>query len=74
LHGQGGERTFAHVTEAFVTVDYVETIAAALPEGATLTVYCLAHDSDLRKPDSIVVRKLPGDLANRYCEAVTVAG
>lgn len=74
LHGQGGERTFAHVTEDFVTTDYLDRVAAELPDGATLTVYCLAHDSELEKPDNVVVRKLPGDLANRYCEAVSVAG
>jgi adenine-specific DNA-methyltransferase len=74
LHGQGGERTFAHITEEFVTGDYLENVGAALPDGATLTVYCLAHDSEFEKPDNIIVRKLPSDLANRYCEAVTVAG
>jgi adenine-specific DNA-methyltransferase len=74
LHGRGGERTFAHVTEEFVTGDILESLGADLADGATLTVYCLAHDSDLQKPDNIVLRKLPGDLANRYCEAVTVAG
>jgi adenine-specific DNA-methyltransferase len=74
LHGQGGERTFAHVTEEFVTTDYLEGVAANLPDGGSLTVYCLARDSELALPENVVVRKLPGDLANRYTEAVTVAG
>jgi adenine-specific DNA-methyltransferase len=74
LHGQGGERTFAHVTEEFVTTDYLETITPELPEGGTVTVYCLAHDSDLHVPEGVVVRKLPGDLANRYCGSVSLAG
>ena len=70
LHGQGGERAFAHVTEDFVTGDYVENVTAALPDGATVTVYCLAYDSDLERPENVLLRKLPGDLANRYCEAI----
>ena len=34
LHGQGGERTFAHVTEEFVTADYLDSLVAASPTAA----------------------------------------
>src|SRR5207302_1605319 len=34
----------------------------------------LVVDSDLERPENVMVRKLPGDLANRYCDAVAVAG
>ena len=37
-----------------------------------MTVYCLAHDSELDAPEGVVLRKLPGDLANRYCEVATL--
>jgi adenine-specific DNA-methyltransferase len=73
LHGHGGERTFAHVSEDFITSDYLSEVAGHLPDGATVTVYCLAYDSALERPENVVVRKLPGDLANRYCDAVAVA-
>jgi adenine-specific DNA-methyltransferase len=72
LHGQGGERTFAHVTEEFVTADYLDSLVSKLPDGGTITVYCLAFDSELTVPEGVVLRKLPGDLANRYCEVATL--
>ena len=67
LHGQGGERAYAHVTEEFVTSDYLERVHGALPELASVVVYCLSHDSDLRHLEGVTVRRLPGDLAKRYC-------
>lgn len=73
LHGKGGERTFAHVTEEFVSSDYLETVLAHLPDGGTVTVYCLAHDSELVTPEGIVVRRLPGDLANRFSELAVLS-
>lgn len=73
LHGQGGERTYAHVTEEFVSADYVDGLVSHLPDGGSVTIYCLAHDSELTAlPEGVLLRKLPGDLANRFSEVATL--
>jgi len=74
LHGRGGERTYAHVTEEFVTSDYLQTVLSQAPEGGVVTVYCLAHDADIELPEGVIVRRLPYELANRYVEPVLAGG
>lgn len=68
LHGRGGERAFAHVTETFVTTDVLQTLGRDLPDGGSLTVFCLRHDAGLELPEGMAVRKVPADLASRYCD------
>jgi adenine-specific DNA-methyltransferase len=67
LHGRGGDRAFAHVTEDFVTGDYLEQLSRSAPIDSVVTVYCLNHDSDVQMPEHLRLRRIPGELASQYC-------
>lgn len=74
LHGIGSSNTYGHVTDQFVTPDYIELLleqtADVLGDSGTVTLYCLHHDSDLKVPEHVRLRRIPMDLATEYCEAL----
>lgn len=67
LHGQAGGTTFAHVTEQYLTADYLEAIQMLVPEGAALTVFCLHHAANLGRRDRVTIRRISTELRSRYC-------
>jgi adenine-specific DNA-methyltransferase len=71
LHGQGTGFTFAHVTEEFVTPDFLDVLReqcfSRIPEGSTLTLYCLHHEEGLKAPEGTLLRRIPVDFVNKFC-------
>lgn len=57
-HGVKGRR-YAHVTEQFVTQEYVDMMARELDESESLTVYCLKMAGDLEMPDTVEIKRIP---------------
>jgi adenine-specific DNA-methyltransferase len=69
LHGRGGDSAFAHVTEELVTADYLDLVMSSLPDNSSLAVYCTSHVPNLQPAPNVVIRRLPHDLASRYCDS-----
>jgi len=66
LHGAVDSKRYCHVTEEFVTQDYVDQIASELGEDESLVIYCLKKSSSLKPPRNIQVKKIPRDVALRF--------
>ncbi len=57
-HGVKG-RHFAHITEQFVTQEYLDVLASSLTEDEALTIYYLKAARKLRLPPNVVTKRIP---------------
>ncbi|MDD5340103.1 MAG: site-specific DNA-methyltransferase [Candidatus ainarchaeum sp.] len=64
LHGKRG-MTFAHVTEFYVTQEYLNHLTKEVDEDQKLIIYCYAHTSKLKLPKNVEVRRMPDQLSNK---------
>jgi adenine-specific DNA-methyltransferase len=60
-HGVKG-RHYAHITEQYITQDYVDMLATELDEGEDFTLYCMKHADNLQLPETIEIKRIPRDL------------
>jgi adenine-specific DNA-methyltransferase len=61
FHGVRGN-VYAHVTEEKVTQAYLDTIVEQLPDGKSLTIYCLKRAAGLKIPQEVKVKRIPKEL------------
>jgi len=61
FHGVRGNN-YAHVTEEKVTQAYLDAIVAQLPDGKSLTIYCLKRSTDLKIPPEVKIKRIPKEL------------
>jgi adenine-specific DNA-methyltransferase len=66
LHGAVDSKRYCHVTEEFVTQDYVEQLSSEIQEDESLVIYCLRKSSKLRPLSNIHVMKIPRDIVKRF--------
>jgi adenine-specific DNA-methyltransferase len=52
----------AHVTEEKVTQAYLDTIVEQLPDGKSLTIYCLKRATGLKIPPEVKIKRIPKEL------------
>ncbi len=57
-HGVKG-RHFAHITEQFVTQEYLDVLASSLTEDEALTIYYLKAARKLQAPSNVVTKRIP---------------
>ena len=57
-HGVKG-RHFAHITEQFVTQEYLDALASSLTEDEALTIYYLKAARKLHLPSNVVTKRIP---------------
>lgn len=62
LHGKRG-MTFAHVTEFYVTQEYLNHLTKEVDDDQKLVIYCYAHTSKLKLPKNVEVRRMPDQLS-----------
>ncbi|MBU1147858.1 MAG: site-specific DNA-methyltransferase, partial [Candidatus Omnitrophica bacterium] len=65
LHGQVNKR-YAHITEQFVNQIYIEQLEKEITTDESLVIYCLKHDSKIKEPENISVKRMPMALAKRF--------
>jgi len=65
LHGAVNSKRYCHITEEFVTQDYVDQMENEIGEEESLVIYCLRKSSRLRLPTNIYVKKIPRDLLTK---------
>ena len=61
FHGVRGNMN-AHVTEEKVTQAYLDAIVDRLPDGKSLTIYCLKRATGLKMPEGVKINRIPKDL------------
>lgn len=61
FHGVRGN-TYAHITEEKVTQAYLDSLVERLPNGKSLTIYCLKRVTDLKIPPEVKVKRIPREL------------
>jgi len=61
FHGVRGN-LYAHVTEEKVTQAYLDTIVERLPDGKSLTIYCLKRAAGLKIPSEVKIKRIPKEL------------
>lgn len=66
LHGVVNEKRYCHVTEDFVTQDYIDSLTKEIKEDETLVVYCLKYTSRLKLPNNMQIKKIPRDVIKRF--------
>jgi adenine-specific DNA-methyltransferase len=66
LHGVVNVKRYCHVTEAFVTQDYVDELVEHISEDKSLVVYCMKKLSKLKLPDNVTIKKIPRDVAVKF--------
>jgi len=65
LHGKSGKH-YAHVTEYFVTQDYVDVLANQIKDGEFLTIYCKKRARNLKLNDDVEVKLIPEALLSKF--------
>lgn len=65
LHGQVNKR-YAHITEQFVNQAYIEELEKEITTDESLVVYCLKHDSKIKEPENISIKRMPMALAKKF--------
>ena len=65
LHGKSGKH-YAHVTEHFVTQEYVDILINHLKDGEFLTIYCKKKARGLRLSDIVEVKSIPEALLSKF--------
>ena len=53
---------YAHITEEKVTQAYLDAIVEQLPDGKSLSIYCLKRAADLKIPEEIKIKRIPKEL------------
>ena len=66
LHGAVDSKRYCHVTEEFVTQDYVEQAANEISDDESLVIYCLRKSSKIRPPSNVEVKKIPRDITKKF--------
>ncbi|MBA7517557.1 hypothetical protein ES705_09611 [subsurface metagenome] len=66
LHGVVNEKRFCHVTEEFVTQDYIDDLTKEIKEDESLVIYCMKKMSRLNLPDNVQVKKIPRDIVKKF--------
>lgn len=66
LHGSVDSKRYCHVTEEFVTQDYLDQLTSEVSADEFLVVYCLRKSSKLDVPKNFEVKKIPRDLIKRF--------
>lgn len=61
FHGVRGS-IYAHITEEKVTQGYLDALLDRLPNGKSLTVYCLKRATGLKMPDEAKIKRIPKEL------------
>lgn len=61
FHGVRGN-IYAHITEEKVTQYYLDALLDQLPNGKSLTVYCLKRATGLKMPDEVKIKRIPKEL------------
>ena len=66
LHGVVNDKRFCHVTEEFVTQDYVENLMAEIKKDESIVIYCMKKTSRLSLPDNVQAKKIPRDIVKKF--------
>jgi len=66
LHGAVDSKRYCHVTEDFVTQDYLEQLTSEIDEEESIVIYCLRKSSKLKPPRNMQVKKIPRDIVKRF--------
>ncbi len=53
---------YAHVTEEKITQAYLDAILERLPDGKSLTIYCLKRAMGLTTPEQVKIKRIPKEL------------
>jgi adenine-specific DNA-methyltransferase len=61
FHGVRGN-LYAHITEEKVTQAYLDSLVERLPDGKSLTIYCLKRATGLKIPPEVKVKRIPKEL------------
>ncbi|MCK4223975.1 MAG: site-specific DNA-methyltransferase [candidate division Zixibacteria bacterium] len=61
FHGIRGN-IYAHITEEKVTQSYLDAIVEQLPNGKSLTIYCLKRAARLNAPELVKIKRIPKEL------------
>lgn len=66
LHGRKGKR-YAHVTEDYVTQNYIDGLLALLGEDEAVTIYCTKYSPRLKLPKEgkVIIKKIPKALLRK---------
>jgi adenine-specific DNA-methyltransferase len=69
------DNMYAHITEDKVTQGYLDTLIEKLPNGKSLTIYCLKRASNLNLPEEVKIKRIPKELQKpRYLTPQNVGG
>ena len=66
LHGVVNGIRYCHITEEFVTQDYVDELSSEIKENESLVIYCLGYQSKLKLPQNMEIKKIPRDVAKKF--------
>lgn len=66
LHGVINDKRYCHVSEEFVTQDYIDDLKKEIKEDESLVVYCLKSTSRRKLPNNIQIKKIPRDVVKRF--------
>lgn len=61
FHGVRGN-IYAHITEEKVTQAYLDSLVERLPDGKSLTIYCLKRATGLKIPPEVKIKRIPKEL------------
>jgi adenine-specific DNA-methyltransferase len=66
LHGVVNNKRFCHVTEEFVTQDYVDNLSNEIKKDESLVIYCLKKISGISLSGNIEIKKIPRDVVKKF--------
>ncbi len=65
FQGYSSEKRYIHITEEFVNVKYVLSIAKELSDNQSLLICCKKNQAGMTLPENIEIRKIPKDLTDK---------
>ena len=66
LHGVVNEKRYCHVTEDFVTQDYIDDLMREISEDESFVVYCLKSMSKIKLSKNVRIKKIPRDVVKKF--------
>ena len=65
MHGQSSESRFIHISQEFVSGDYITKLMKEVGDKQSVLIYGIKIQSNLRLPDNVEVKKIPKDLLKK---------
>lgn len=65
MHGHSSEMRFIHITNDFVSGDYITKIMKSIGENQSVLIYGIKIQSGLRLPNNVEVKRIPKDLLSK---------